>query len=318
MISVSMKRIMPVAAGAVFVAGLSSFTILNGATASAASVYDESTRYQSELLPLNRSGVYGDAKIKFEGTDLQVRIRASGLEPNQPHVAHIHGQLTGADAQCPSTRGDDANGDGFLSVFEGAPKYGPIKLNLTDPQTPFGPNANPTLFAPFAGTPDTANFPQVGNNGKFKLNSTYSFDLTKTADKQAYESLKRLDKQHIVIHGAYAPESVDTAGGSSKRVYDPLLPVACGDIRVVGNNGNQRVEMQMSPVNDKTTKSYEPTETSTTTNVDVSNNNAQSAVTGDAQVEAHDDGDASAQSGDAHNESMATFNIDLDSKDTKN
>lgn len=326
MVSRTTKKVLPVMAGAVFMAGLSSFTILNGASASAAPVsYDNVTRYQSDLEPLNRSEVYGNAKINFDGTDLQVKIRASGLEPNQPHVAHIHGSLTGADAQCPSTRGDDANHDGFLSVFEGAPKYGPIKLNLTEPQTPFGPNANATLFAPFAGTPNLGDFPQVGKNGQFKLNTTYSFDLAKTADQQAYESLRRLDKQHIVIHGAYAPQSVDTAGGSNMRVYDPLLPVACGEIRVVGGrDGSQKVEMHMSPVNDKSyshdthnehNEHNEATTTSaTTTNVHVSNHTPQSAMTGDA--EANDDmGDASAQSGDAHDDSMATFTINLNDKE---
>lgn len=244
---ISMKKIVPIAAGMTLVASLSSFAVLNASPANANDNHNRTSRYQSDLKPLNDSGVNGKARLSLQGTDLQVKVNASGLVPNKPHVAHIHGSLTGADAMCPSTVGDDANSDGFLSVFEGAPKYGPIKMNLTQPQTPFGPSPTPALFAPFAGTPDNAQFPQVGDNGKFKLNQTYSFNLGNAADKEAFQSIKQLDKQHIVIHGDFAPENVDTAGGGSQVVYDPLLPVACGEIKVTGNgNGPENVEMNMT------------------------------------------------------------------------
>ena len=223
-----------------------------GGVASAQSL--DMSSYQSNQAPLNNSPVHGHARLSFSGTDLQINLRASGLIPGMLHPAHIHGMLNGTNASCP-TFANDANGDGYVSVFEGAPAYGPIKLNLTSPQTAFGAPANATLFAPFAGVPNLANFPQVGKNKQFVLNQTYVFNLSNSYDSQAYTSLRALQNQHIVIHGAYAPQSVDTAGGGSQIVYDPLLPVACGEIRLIGGSDGQpaKVELHMQSVNPQIT-----------------------------------------------------------------
>jgi hypothetical protein len=191
--------------------------------------------YSATLLQLNDSGVTGSSQLSLLGKNLNVKLQANGLEPGQPHVVHIHGHLDGIDAMCP-TDADDPNGDGFVSVFEGAPKYGPIKLSLTNPQTPFGVSPNNGLFAPFAGTPSLGDFPMVSATGALNYDNHYTFDMSKSADRAAFASLTPLDKQHIVVHGAFAPESVDTAGGSSDIVYDPLLPVACGEIQQVASH----------------------------------------------------------------------------------
>ena len=230
----SLTLIASMSAGMVFNTGIASATSSNGGR-----------RYATQLEELNNSGVSGDAQLRFKGKELTVNLTASGLVPNMPHPAHIHGKLTGADAMCPTDEAD-VNNDGFVSVFEGAPAYGPIKLNLTSPQTAFGAPANLTLFAPFAGIPNIANFPVGSASGDIALDQTYTFDMTKPADKQAYKQLKALDKQHIVLHGAYAPENVDTPGGSSKIVYDALLPVACGEIHMsYGKNNSAQMHVNM-------------------------------------------------------------------------
>ncbi|MBA2279145.1 hypothetical protein H0V99_01755 [Candidatus Saccharibacteria bacterium] len=208
------------------------------------------TNYRATLSELNDSNVTGTAQLTFDGKKLSVSIHAEGLEPGMPHPAHIHGKLTGADAMCPANSAD-TNNDGFVSVFEGAPAYGPIKLNLTSPQTAFGTPPNTVLFAPFAGSPSVSNFPSVGSDGDFDLSQTYTFDMSKSADREAYRQLKALDKQHIVLHGDFAPESVDTPSGSSAIVYDPLLPVACGEISITGSKGKTNVQVKMH--NTKTT-----------------------------------------------------------------
>jgi hypothetical protein len=63
---------------------------------------------------------------------LQVRVEASGLAPGLPHAMHLH-DTTGADrspSSCPG-EGADADGDGVVTVLEGAPSYGGIVVSLT-------------------------------------------------------------------------------------------------------------------------------------------------------------------------------------------
>lgn len=245
------KQLTRTAASMALVIGMGSTLAMGAGVASASSSRNNISDYAARLSPLNDSGVTGRAQLSFEGTELQVNLHAKGLVPNMPHPAHIHGSLTGVDAQCPTGLAD-VNNDGFVSVVEGAPAYGSIKLNLTTPQTPFGAPPNALLFAPFAGTPSLANFPVSNRKGKISVDQTYKFDMSKSADRQAYAQLRTLNNQHIVVHGGYAPESVDTAGGSSKVVYDALLPVACGQIHVVYKNDHSaRVHMNMNKYNDQ-------------------------------------------------------------------
>lgn len=194
---------------------------------------DPST-YIAPLHPLNGSGVTGFANLSLNseqpGASLRASVNARGTEPNQVHLMHIHGMLDGKKAECP-TIAADSNRDRLVSVFEGAPFYGPIKVNFTSPATAFGPPTRTDLFAPFAGAPVVANFPHSNSSGRFSYNQAIPFDTNNQFAVEALDSLMPLSDQHIVIHGGFAPESVDTAGGNpNKIVYDALLPVACGPI----------------------------------------------------------------------------------------
>ena len=220
-------------------AGLAlAFSSIAGFSASALSqasgnAEDPST-YIAPLHSLNHSGVTGYASLSLNdtqpGASLTASVNARGAEPNQVHPLHIHGMLDGSEAVCPTTAAD-ANNDRLVSVFEGAPFYGPIKVNFTDPPTTFGPPARSDLFAPFAGIPVTNDFPHASANGMVQYNQNIPFDTHNQYAVQALSSITPLTAQHIVIHGGYAPESVDTPGGSpTKIVYDALLPVACGTI----------------------------------------------------------------------------------------
>lgn len=208
--------------------------------------------YVSHLHALNSSQVTGKARFVERGRELTATINATGLQPGV-HPIHIHGKDQ-AKAECP-TMSNDTNGDGFLSVIEGAPAYGLIKLNLTSPQTAFGKPPTPVLFYPFAGTANNSNFPVVGSNGKLHFKGSYMFDNSVDA-QAAFQSLTPLGNQAVVIHGGVAPQSVDApafaALGSPRpagydpalKTYDPLLPVACGTIKAKTNAASSSTRSQ--------------------------------------------------------------------------
>lgn len=200
---------------------------------------EQNRHYSAKLSQLNDSGATGTATLDLKGRTLSFHLMAQGLEPGKVHPMHIHGKDAPEIANCP-TQAQDANNDGFVSVIEGAGQYGLIKLNLTKPQTPFGPPATTALFTPFAGKANNANFPVADANGNEMFDSSYVFD-TSAAAEGAFKSLTPLENQHIVLHGAEAPGSVDAdafallgapvkAEDMAKTSYDALLPVACGKI----------------------------------------------------------------------------------------
>ena len=203
--------------------------------------------YTANLTQLNDSNVTGFAELDMKAKsnqanpNIKIKLRATGTTPGQTHPVHIHGKNNPEVALCPTTDAD-TNKDGFISVIEGAPSYGPIKVNLTSPQTPFGPSPSPLLFTPFAGTADNNNFPKADGAGNIALNQNYVFDTSEAA-QAALASITPLEDQHIVVHGGMAPASVDAdafaalgtpiTGSPEAIVYDVLLPVACGEINKV-------------------------------------------------------------------------------------
>jgi hypothetical protein len=205
------------------------------------------TEYKADLQQLNGSGASGNATLStengasFNGQPLTVSIAANGLVPSQTHAVHIHGKDNPEVALCPTVAAD-TNKDGFISVVEGAPSYGLIKMSLTSPQTPFGKPPTLALFTPFAGTPESSNFPKSDANGHFSQTGNYVFDSS-PATQGALASLLPLENQEIVVHGGNAPASVDAdafavlgapvKGSLTDVSYDALLPVACGGIQKV-------------------------------------------------------------------------------------
>jgi hypothetical protein len=83
----------------------------------------------ARLLPLNSSGVAGNASVHVRYRRLAVEVNARGLAPKLPHAQHIH---FGAQArhECPTVV-DDANRDFRLTTSEGGPAYGPVRVSLT-------------------------------------------------------------------------------------------------------------------------------------------------------------------------------------------
>ena len=96
-------------------------------TMTGASAHAASSSYQADLSALNESGVSGTGMVTLDGTSATVMIEATGLVDGAPHAQHFHIAAQGA---CP-TDADDKDGDGFVSVTEGAPYYGDIGASLT-------------------------------------------------------------------------------------------------------------------------------------------------------------------------------------------
>jgi hypothetical protein len=92
-----------------------------------AALADHDGSYQADLSALNQSGVSGTGMVTLDGDSATVMVQASGLLAGSPHAQHFH---IGAQGDCP-TDADDENGDGFVSVTEGAPYYGAIGTSLT-------------------------------------------------------------------------------------------------------------------------------------------------------------------------------------------
>lgn len=86
------------------------------------------TVYSGSLNELNGSGGTGTAVVLEKGDHLRVNLEVSGLL-DETHLQHIHGFTDSTVAVCP-TVADDSDGDGFVNLLEGAPRYGGILVDL--------------------------------------------------------------------------------------------------------------------------------------------------------------------------------------------
>ena len=126
--------------------------------------------YSVEFGSLNDSGVSGTAVLSLEGSTLTVNISASGLEPDKVHPQHIHGFADNkGNSTCPPASADQ-DGDGYVSIPEGAPFYGGVLLTL---------NPIPTADA----------------DGNINFTMTYEYEDGVDSD------LTPLQNRAIVLHG---------------------------------------------------------------------------------------------------------------------
>jgi Cu/Zn superoxide dismutase len=156
--------------------------------------------YEVNFGSLNGSGVMGTGQLSLAGDQLTVTIEATGLEADQMHMMHIHGNGDGSDATCPPPSADE-DGDGIISLEEGEPFYGPVQLGLGEPM--------------------------VGADGVLSFEETFPL----TADQLT--ALGDLTNDVIVIHGLTTP--FDQDGDTNTDEYEPLLPVACGEVSEPGS-----------------------------------------------------------------------------------
>ncbi len=192
------------------------------------SFQDGDAFYSVQIKELSGSGVNGGALLIVNDGDtpdnllddtLTVVIAANGLEPDQIHIQHIHGE-DGSNSVTPPLSAD-VDGDGFVELAEGLPFYKGILLNLTSPQG--------SGLEGFPTAPD----------GSIFFSSTYHLhpDTTATdhgghAAGDVINNFADLDEYEIVLHGmtvgavgAGTPGEVDGTAG-----YKLVLPVASGEI----------------------------------------------------------------------------------------
>lgn len=181
---------------------------------------DDTLVYRATLAPLNDSGVSGTATftISDEGDleltdddELQVSVTASGLD-DTVHPQHIH-----AEAECPAPSADD-NGDGFVDIAEGNPAYGailaPLDGQLLDAEAQ-------------AGT-----FPEGAS-------ISYSQEVDYDDFLDAYDlddDALDLGGRTVVLHGT-TRDLPDTVASMPGLPNETTLPVACGEIELVGTDG---------------------------------------------------------------------------------
>lgn len=120
------------------------------------------------LVELNHSGVHGVVTLVEHDGQVKVNLNAHGLEPGQMHMQHIHGFGNGNQAHCPDM--SLAGADGVLTLAEGLPAYGPVKITLGHDVTPVSDLA-------------------------------YSRTFTSTDAGAAETSLGAFDQYVIVVHG---------------------------------------------------------------------------------------------------------------------
>jgi len=189
--------------------------------------------YSTDLTALNNSGVDGKAVLLIDqnARTLTVDIKASGLEPGEMHIQHIHGFNDDTDAKSP-TIAQDTDGDGFVELGEGLASYGPIQLNLT---------LNPENSVHDHGTAghdhtDQAMFPTVGADGNLSYHEVFTFAADDANASAIFDGITPIEAKEIVIHGltTNANQGVGTTGEVDwTDGYKLVLPVASGELNGV-------------------------------------------------------------------------------------
>jgi hypothetical protein len=181
--------------------------------------------FKADLTPLNSSGVNGFAQLTLDGNQLTVKIHATGLEPNEVHLQHIHGLFDANGKPIKSTTptlAQDTNHDGYIELAESILAYGPIVVPLTSP--PGGA---------------LADFPTAAPNGTINFMQTYDLNDPATfANSFTKADLMPLDFREIALHGMTVPNNIAAVDGimsSSPDVYDSMLPIAAGEIVAVNS-----------------------------------------------------------------------------------
>ena len=179
--------------------------------------------YQAVLSPLNAGShtvagttytiptTRGTATVRLKGDVVTVDIMVDGVTPLTLHPQHIHAGLS-----CP-TAADDTNGDSFVDVIEGLPKYGGILVSLD------------TMIND--GAASDLNFPVADANGSYD----YHAEGSRSHLQDEIGTALKLGTRHVVIHGISPtdmplPASVDSLPGLPAWA---TLPVACGELDLI-------------------------------------------------------------------------------------
>jgi hypothetical protein len=186
------------------------------------------------MSPLNTSvsgNPSGTARIAILGDEMVVNVDMDGVPARITHLQHIH-----AGSACP-TAADDTNGDGFVDVVEGIPRYGAILVPLDGN---LESQAGGRSTSPSADGDGSYNYLRRGSFSRFlaDLQAPDENPADAVIKLQPGEALN-LAGRHVIIHGVPAdsnlPETVQTIEGAPAHA---TLPIACGVIeRASGDIG---------------------------------------------------------------------------------
>ncbi|MHA7146724.1 CHRD domain-containing protein [Arthrobacter sp. TmT3-37] len=180
--------------------------------------------YSSTLGQLNGTTGTGTVTVDVQGTTATVNLQVNGLAETfmdgpYPHVQHIHGLALGT---CP-TSADDANGDGIVSVTEGAGKYGGIQSTLT------------TSGA--TGPEEGLNLALGGQGGSYTIQRSFEIN-------QGTQDALEAGTAVVVVHGLDpATAGVSEEVFNSPSDLDPKLPLGATSPALCGNLAAQMGEM---------------------------------------------------------------------------
>ena len=159
--------------------------------------------------PLSKVGLNPSATAQVNynhDTDLlHVQIQGSGFEPGIPHVAHIHGNLvnpmtsgSGALDSFTPTLAQDVDGDGFIELFEGLTRYGPILFDFENIDANLDGIINYDMTFDLRDSSAPFGFinPLDPSQGRYGLTDLVGLDFAS------------LDKRELVIHGLTVPQGV--------------------------------------------------------------------------------------------------------------
>lgn len=164
------------------------------------------TTYTASLSALNGSGVSGDAEVTVKNDRFMVSVDAEGTTADKIHAQHIHG-FSDKASSCPDMSAD-SDGDGSISVSEGAPAYGGIRVPLDGSLFEAGENGGlGDLTKPISDGDGAYMYEEAVLKQNLALNGGGSFsDLT-------------LENHAIVVHGKMVNGD-----------YNAKRPVACGTL----------------------------------------------------------------------------------------
>jgi hypothetical protein len=177
------------------------------------------TTFTANLTQANDSGASGTATITVDGTEATISIDGNGFFEGFPHAIHIHGEPGGDNVCGPLNPADagfdeaDEDGDGILSVAEGAPAYGGVQVSLT---TEGDTSADSALAVD--------RFPTSGS-----LDYQRTFELPQ-------EVADDLSSLHVVVHATDLNGSGEIGDQGTPSSLDPELdieataPAACGQL----------------------------------------------------------------------------------------
>ena len=168
----------------------------------------------------------GEAEIEVKGVRVEVELDVEGVAPKLPHLVHIHGDLQARNECAVGT--DDADGNGLISIVEGAvPQgpddygYGPVQVSLTR----FGDVS--------AAGGAIERMPVADDDGDIDYERRFVLPQPATGETRR-ELAKSLADMHVVVHGVdlngngvYDEGNPD---GGDPTDAEALLPALCGEI----------------------------------------------------------------------------------------